>query len=255
MSGEHRDVDQRALDALRGIRVLPRPSEAARTRTRSAFVGEPARPRTPRPRRSWSPAWAAAAVVAALAVGWFGSLPREPWTVRAVSGSSTVALDGVERSLRPGRSVGAGRFEIGDSTEVELAYGDLLLRLRPGTVADLPAPPGRWFSRTRTLELSAGEAYGSSGAHEVGFDLRLRTPEAQARMTGTTFAVLRSEGTTCFCLYRGGLEVTPRGAAPFVLPVQRRVFVHSDGRAPTIEELEFGEAMKLRMVDDAAHER
>jgi ferric-dicitrate binding protein FerR (iron transport regulator) len=191
-------------------------------------------------------------MIAALAVLWFGSTPSETWRVLGVSGPMQVTLDGDEVDLPAGTLLDGGSFVVGDSTEVELEWGALRLRLRPGTEVTVPAPPGRWFGRKRALHLTAGEAYGSSGLAGVGFDLRLQTPEAEARLLGTTFAVFRTADATCFCLYRGGLEVTPRGGESFELPVQRRVYIYDDGRAPSIEALDAGETMKLRMVDDAA---
>lgn len=258
MSDEFRTEDLQALEALRAARDSVAPSDAARERARAAFLeapgeqdGAPRRAPAPR-RRRWMATVAAAAMIAVLAVLWFGSTPSETWRVLGVSGPMQVTLDGTAVELPTGTLLDGGSFVVGDSTEVELGWGKLRLRLRPGTEVTVPAAPGRWFGRRRVLHLTAGEAYGSSGLAGVGFDLRLQTPEAEARLLGTTFAVFRTGDATCFCLYRGGLEVTPRGSESFELPVQRRVYIYDDGRPPSIEELDAGETMKLRMVDDAA---
>ena len=285
MSDEREDLrpeDRQALEHLDALRAasMPRASDAARARARAAFVEgavdrpsasvatpsradapsgpESTRPVPPRsvvPTPRGNPVAAiavAACLLAMLGLSWYGATPERPWRVHGIDGPAQLRLDGRAIDLAVGDALFSGQCVVGDSTEIELVWGDLHLRLRPGTKLRLPAPPGRWFARKRTLELTAGEAYGSSGAGGPGFDLRLRTPEAHARLLGTTFAVFRLEDATCFCLYRGGLEVTPRGGEPFELPVERRVFVYDDGRPPSIEPLDAGERMKLRMVDDAA---
>lgn len=243
MNDPLRSVDREALEALRAVPTHP--SSAARARAREAFVRAPRRRR----RRPWL---AAAAAVAAMLVLWTGTRPDGPWIVRAVDGPPVITRHGVDLDLDVGERFVAGAITTGDSTEIEIERGALHLRVRPGTDARIPAPPGRWFSRERSITVTRGEVFGSSGTAGPGFPLVLRTPEATARLTGTTFAVFRTDDATCFCLYRGGLEVTPHGSAPIELPVGRRIFVYDDGRPPSIEPLDAGETMKLRMIDDAA---
>lgn len=244
MNDDLRPADRAALDLLRSAR---RPaSDVARARARRAFLETPA---TPARRRPWIHA---AVALAAMLVLWIGMRPDVSWTLTHVDGPPVASRGGVPLDLALGRDFVAGRVVTGPETELEIERGDLHLRIRSGSDARIPSAPGRWFGRTRTIDVERGEVYGSSADRGPGFDLVLRTPEATAHLTGTTFAVFRTDDATCFCLYRGGLDVTPRGGSSFALPVGHRVFVYDDGRTPRIEPLDDGETMKLRMIDDAA---
>jgi ferric-dicitrate binding protein FerR (iron transport regulator) len=123
----------------------------------------------------------------------------------------------------------------------------------PGTALELPRPPGRWFGRDRELTLTAGEIYGTSGGRTLDFDLTFATGELQAQLTGTTFAVFRTDTASCVCLWEGGIAVTPLvGPAETIdLEVKRRVWVFKDGRAPAILPLSDMEVMKLQMIHEA----
>lgn len=236
--------EQNVLASIR--RTRRQPSDVARARARSAFVAPTSR------RAGIAPQLYAAAAVLVLFVVGFGSLPTTEWTLSNVDGPSDASRGLAPLALEVGEDFTAGRLTTGPETEIELARGPLLLRVRPGTDALIPTPPGRWFGRTRTIDVTRGEVFGSSGDAGPGFELVLRTPEATARLTGTTFAVFRTDEATCFCLYRGGIDVTPRDGSTLSLPVGHRVFVYDDGRPPRIEPLDAGETMKLRMIDDAA---
>lgn len=254
--------EREALERLDRLRPPP-PSAEARSRTRNVFVegeadgaGETPRraPGAPPPRRhAWIAAAAGVAAVVALLV--YGYLPDDSWSVGGVKGPPEAEREAETFEVVEGRALEAGSFHVQEETELEIHLDDLILRTLGETRFELPPPPGRWLGRARTLELTEGEIYGSSGEQPLDFELELRTPEATARLVGTTFAVFRTEEATCFCLYRGGLEIHAIGRDETIeLPVGKRIFVYKDGREPSIEPLDQGETMKLRMIDDVARE-
>jgi len=148
--------------------------------------------------------------------------------------------------------VGPGEIRLSGSSELELEFDSKLrLRMLSGTEASIPAAPTRWFGRARTLEVRAGEIFGAT-AGPLGFQLHLSTPEAEAVLSGTSFAVIRNEEATCFCLYRGRLDITERSTRePIDLPLEHRVLVYRDGRPARIEPITDRERMKLSMMDAA----
>ena len=94
--------------------------------------------------------------------------------------------------------------------------------------------------------------FGAS-AGPLGYKLTLETPEATATLVGTSFAVIRRPDATCFCLYRGHLDirVTANGSA-IELPEESRVVIPRDGSAPHVEPIHADERMKLAMIEAAA---
>ena len=252
-------TEREALQAVRSLRPVTA-SDSARARTRRAFleaapVAAPApTPRSPRPRSGWMGMPAVAlATAAAVILLLYGTQPAEPWTITNTGVSETAVRNGETIQLVLGEALPAGPLAVAAEDEIEIQWGELVLRTRGDAAFDLPSPPGRWFGQNRVLKLQEGEVYGSSGETGPGFELTLVTPEARARLTGTTFAVFRTDEATCFCLFRGGLAVTPLdGDDEIVLPVGHRILFYKDGRAPSIETLDAGEQMKLQMIDDAA---
>jgi ferric-dicitrate binding protein FerR (iron transport regulator) len=181
--------------------------------------------------------------------GWWGSQPATSWTVTDV-----VARKGVNIAVgcgNPGEQVFAGVLAVADSSEFELQLGQALrMRLLGGTSLRLPDPPGRWFGRERTLELTSGEIFGTTAGEPLGFRLRIVTGEAEAVLTGTTFAVFRTSESTCFCLWNGSLAITSGDGKTVEIEPGQRVFVYRDGRPSTPEPLPDWERMKLSMMDD-----
>jgi ferric-dicitrate binding protein FerR (iron transport regulator) len=101
--------------------------------------------------------------------------------------------------------------------------------------------------------VESGEIFGSSGEGGLDFTLQLVTPEATALLRGTTFAVFRTGDATCFCLFRGSLEIRAVGSDE-ILDIEegQRIFIYRDGREASVEPLDAREIMKLQMIDDAA---
>jgi ferric-dicitrate binding protein FerR (iron transport regulator) len=247
--------------ALKALVRLPgaKAPEAARAQARAAFLwggdSAPAEVRTIEPRRSSRRRWLGlmmAAVLGVLAVVWFGSLPTEEWVVLDV-----VKPDGVvvsQGALDVGTRLSGGRVATGPESELEVQLGDQVrFRMTPGTELQLPRPPGRWFSRGRRLDLNAGEIYGTSGGHKLDFELVFATGELEAQLTGTTFAVFRTDEASCVCLWEGGISVMPLvgDETPITLAEKQRVWIFKDGRAPEILPLSDMETMKLQMIHDA----
>ncbi len=251
-----RTPDRDANRALAALARVPRarPPADARAQARAAFLHGTEVRRLPdrRAGRRWSGVLVAA-LAATLAVVWFGSTPEMDWVVTDV-----VAPEGVTVSaaadLAPGARVQAGAVATAAGSELELQLGDRLrFRLLPGTSIELPRAPGRWFGDDRRLTLSGGEIYGTTGDNALGFDLAFATEELEARLTGTTFAVFRTDSTSCVCLWEGGILVTPLVGddTPIALDEQQRVWIFKDGSAPELSPLDAMETMKLQMTSDA----
>jgi len=116
----------------------------------------------------------------------------------------------------------------------------------------LPRGPGRWLNRSMSLEVEAGEVFGTTGGELPGYQVVLATPEAEATLTGTTFAAFRTEEHSCFCLYEGGLRVEIEGdGVTEHMDEGRRIFIYRDGREHSLEPLSDMEIMKLQMIRDA----
>lgn len=263
MNDDRRHNNQPSEDAARALDALVRlpgakPSDEARAQARAAFLsgGDAGSGDisvvTPwkTSRRGWL-SLAAAAVLAIVVVGWFGSTPTEDWVVLDVVNPSGVTV--AEGSSAVGDHVSGGRLVTGPESELEVQLGDQLrFRMIAGTTLDLPRPPGRWFGRDRRLELAAGEIYGTSGGGKLDFNLVFGTGELEARLTGTTFAVFRTVEASCVCLWEGGIAVAPLvgNDAPVILDEKQRVWIYKDGREPEILPLSDMETMKLQMVHD-----
>lgn len=246
---------------LAALARLPRAvaTAQAREQARLAFVQgdggqEPVvKPleRRQRPRRRWAGLLMAAAL-GVLAIVWIGFTPDQEWVVL-----DTVNPDGISAptaATAVGSPLAAGLVTTGPESELEVQLGDQLrFRMVPGTALDLPRPPGRWFGRSRRLTMTAGEIYGTSGGQRLAFGMIFATEELQATLTGTTFAVFRTDTTSCVCLWTGGITVTPLVGPTEAINLQpeQRVWVYKDGRAPELLPLSDREVMKLQMIHDA----
>ncbi len=263
----HNDTQPPDRDAGRALAVLarlPRSSapESARESARMAFVHGSVVERfdqadtSRRPERHSSRRWVGllmAAALGVLAVFWFGSQPQQDWVVLNIQIPDGITIPG-DGTLAVGTHLDSGLLTTGPESELQVQLGDKLrFTMLPGTSLELPKPPGRWFDRNRRLPLTSGEIYGTSGGQKLGFDLVFHTPELEARLTGTTFAVFRIDVASCVCLWEGGVAVTPLvGDYDVVnLEVLHRVWIYKDGREPEIKTLDANETMKLQMTHDA----
>ena len=257
-----RPSEQDIALVLAALARLPRAVAAAQARERARMVfvqggsaQEPASIQAesrPRPRRRWASVLMAAAL-GVLAIVWFGFTPDQDWVVLDAvnSGGLTTTTAG---TVTPGTSLAAGRIATGPKSELEIQLGDQLrFRMVPGTSLDLPRAPGRWFGRDRRLTLAAGEIYGTSGGRKLDFGMIFATEELEATLTGTTFAVFRTDTTSCVCLWKGGVAVQPLvgPSTSIVLQPEQRVWVYKDGRQPVLLPLSDMEVMKLQMIHDA----
>jgi hypothetical protein len=271
------EMEPMVAEALGALRSLPRPEPppSARERARAAFLrgdapasgdedgdtvpgtagaGGGVVPMDPAlTRRGWRRAFtyvmplAAVFVALAVFVGIYGSQPDMEWRVADVVNPAGVIS---EQDVAVGAVIGGGFLATGDSSEVEVQLGETLrLRLTPGTRIELPDPPGRWVGRQRELALTDGEVFGTTAGRSLGFALAFVTPELNARLTGTTFAVWRDASGSCVCLWTGGVDVAAHGEEIVSVPVKQRYMVYKDGRRE-IQDIDDRERMKLGMMQD-----
>jgi len=237
-------LDEHELVRLAGATPVAPASAAARERARRAFLTGLA------PRRRPDPvAYVPLAIAAGLlALVMWGMQPEERWTVLAAT-QPGATIGGAPAA--PGAQFVAGVVATDEGAELDVQLGERLrVRLDRASRAELPRGPGRWLAGSRRLAVERGEIFGTTQGEPLGFPLTLVTPEAEARILGTTFAVTRTELGPCFCLYDGELEVTARGRSLRV-PEGKRVQVYVDGRAPEVVDLTDRETMKLQMIREA----
>lgn len=256
---DERKLSAEEQAALQALRQLPRPvaPPEARRMARDAFLHgkDPANPApAPRPeRRSLSLLLTLTTAFAAIlvAIGVYGTRPAYDWYVTDVVEASGVQADAP--SIEKGIRLTAGTITTTGDSQVEIQLGDQLrFRMLPGTKIQLPESPGRWFNRSRTIDLLAGEIYGTTGGKPLDFDLRVHTAEANAHIMGTTFAVLRFDFGTCVCLWTGELMVEPMsGDEGIMMPDEMKYFVYNDGRPNEMMPIDDMERMKLSMTQDA----
>ena len=241
---------------------LPRAAASfeARQRARTAFMAgavqadatqADAPPKRAEKRRSRWAAMLMAAALGVLAVALYGWQSADQWVVLDAVEAGGITVEG--RSVAVGESFGSGSVVVAAGSELELQLGHhLRVRLLAGTQLELPSGPGRWFGIDRTLKLDSGEIYGTSGGQKLDYDLAFVTDELSARMTGTTFAVFRTDEASCVCLWVGGIDVTSSAGGEVVtLEPRSRVWIYRDGRAPEVLPLSDMETMKLQMTDEA----
>ena len=194
------------------LRRLPRAvaSSEARQRARAAFMAgavqdgatqAEAPPKHTEKRRSrWAAMLMAAALGVLAVVFLYGWQSPDQWVVLDAVEAGGIAVEG--RTVAVGESFGSGSVAVAAGSELELQLGhSLRVRLLAGTELELPSGPGRWFGIDRTLKLDNGEIFGTTGGQKLGFNLAFVTDELSARMTGTTFAVFRTDTTSCVCLW------------------------------------------------------
>lgn len=248
--------------ALGALKQLPHPKAASevRERARAAFLRGEASPGTsamastePRRRSPRLLPLALTAAIAAIVIAVFsyGNQPAHDWFVTDIVEPAGVQTG--ETTPGGGIRLTAGLVSTGETSELEVQLGSQVrFRMLPGTTIDLPRPPGRWFGKSRTIRLSAGEIYGTTGEQPLAFDLQVETSEAMAQIFGTTFAVLKLDIGTCVCLWTGGVMVMPKdGDDGIRLPDEMKYYVYNDGRPNEMMPIEPMERMKLSMTHDA----
>jgi hypothetical protein len=243
--------EQAMIDRL-GAEPGETSSAGGRERARLAFLEGEGRPLNLKPDLSAYQRWGgvlAAAAILLLVLIQYGRQPVDVWRVTAVV--NPVGVVGFDAPVATGLTLNSGRVATGSESELELQIGqDLQIRLIPDSEVELPSGPGRWFGNARTLRLRAGEVFGTSGGGELGWKLTLAGREAEAELTGTTFAIFLRDDSTCFCLFEGGLRVKVLATGESIdLPVGQRVWIYDDGRTE-MGPLDARETMKLRMSRD-----
>ncbi len=203
---------------------------------------------------AWIPSAAAAAAAVVFAVNLLNT--ASDWDAVRVSGAKTVNVDGKAvpleandefcKHLTPG-----ARLSVPQGAEVSLICGNQIgLVVRGGSTVSMPAPPGRWFSRTIEMRVHEGEVHITTGRAFQGARLAVLTPEARAEVTGTTLAVICQPGATCVCVYEGAVNVAPLGAAGAMVQGGLRGIVGRDSRAPEIVTIRDDERAMLSKYRD-----
>lgn len=247
-------------------RIRRMPSESARmefrARLREEFVRGAIRerPGSGSPGRSVVTAARITAAAACVTALWLVAafLNAGPsWRVGAVTGTGDMRVDGrpvrlealgtpVAR-LRPGATL-----EVPDGLQLDLELpGIALMQIVGGSKVAVPGSPGRWFARSLTSSLEHGEVRVSTGPGFAGSRVTIATPEIHARVTGTTFAVIRNQDASCVCVLEGGV-VMLAGAASDTVHAGFRRSVFRDGRPPLLEAILPMETMKLSMLREQA---
>ncbi len=254
MSENERQYTQDERQALEALTVLQpaRPSEDAKARARAAFLSGEESPELPKRGAivaMWLPLAAAAAILVTLFL--YGTRPTESWKISAVVDADGIELGTGELSV--GAEQQGGLIVTGPGAEVEFVLGESLrVRIIENSRVTLPDAPGRWFERDTKFFVEAGEVFGTSGGSSPDFPVILATPEAEALLTGTTFAAFRTAIYTCFCLFEGGMDITVIDTA-FSQPLEvgNRIIIYIDGSPVDVGPLDARETMKLQMMQDA----
>ncbi|MGH7726727.1 MAG: FecR domain-containing protein [Candidatus Eiseniibacteriota bacterium] len=179
------------------------------------------------------------------------------WKLSAVTGTGTAIIDGHPVPLGAPDAL-ANRLHSGaevvlpPEAQLDLELPGLaLMQITGGTRATVPGRPGRWFGRSVTTSLTAGELRISTGPAFAGTRLTVVTPQARAVVAGTTLAVLCNRDTSCVCVFEGRVAMIGGVSDTVQAGFRRTVFLHS--RPPLLEPIRPMEAMKLGMLREAAH--
>jgi len=209
--------------------IAPAARGSFRTELRQAFVSgriqtrEPA-PAAAEPRQASAPprnwvrfAVLAAAAAAVLAVTFF--LPEPPrWKARL---AGPVRLAGEEFSAAEADRLAVALEANGEleslGQPVELSLADVLqLELLHGARLTLPGLPELDGATPIALSLNAGEVYLRTSGDYPGNPIRVKTPQAEVEIHGTTLGILVDDSGTCVCVCQGRVgissELIPEGS-------------------------------------------
>ena len=229
---QHKDrPDPELQDAIRDL-PAPRPDPAYRDRTRKMFLGQTRFETEHFDRditaRAWAWSGAALAAAAAIAIIIFSLPGATAWQV--LDSASTVTVNGVEIpvsqmagvDLHPGT-----RIRTSSDGELRLVVPDAVsFVLGPNTEVTVGSSKGFLGSPGLTAVVHEGNTWGSTGPDFPSSGFEIETAQADIRITGTTFAVLSDNDTTCVCVLSGTVEVTTRGTGNSVLvPPEQQLFV------------------------------
>ena len=97
-----------------------------------------------------------------------------------------------------------------------------------------------------------GEIFGTTAGEGMDVAFRVVTPQVEAQVIGTTFAVFQTAEGTCVCLLKGTVRVKPHNEATvYDLPPERKFYVYADGTQSEFLPLGPTELMKLQMMADS----
>jgi ferric-dicitrate binding protein FerR (iron transport regulator) len=196
--------------------------------------------------------WAGVPLAFAALLMMVSALNRAPdWSVSAASGLGIAVVDGqpipMNHTAELARALQAGaRVRVPEGSEIELmGPGQMLIQLTSGTDFVVPPTPGRWWRRSVSAEVRAGELRITTGPHFHGARLTLTTPAARVEVTGTTLAVICDPEGTCVCVLEGRVRVGPLDGALADVEGGHLRFIYSDGREPKVAGMREVEATRL----------
>ncbi len=243
------------------VKELPplRPGTAYRERVRRQFtgsvpfevVGASAPPR--RALRRWWPPLAAAALLAVALAALTARPGAAPvWRVLDVSGARVITIDGAGRPAGgTGGLLLASGSRVTGSSEGDLTVGipgGLSLVLGPGAEVRLGVKRGVFRPPVLTAEVLAGTAWGTTGDRFPPGGLDIVTAEADAHVSGTTFAIMCEPTNTCVCVLEGKVRVIVPSGGIETVPAERRLYVSRTENRTALEPLPADERAKLESV-------
>lgn len=261
-SGRKDDLDtdqRRARESARGLPMVPS-DPGFRERLKRQFIERtiPAPPRAEK-EASWFPkpvlisiALSAAAVIFLLFLSVANRGPS--WEIVRPDPGARLLVDGepldldradmVEASLHSG-----ARLAVEGSAAITFSCGEhLLIQLPVGTEITLPADPKRWLGRRLQTSITKGRLRIVTGEPFRGASLRVRTPDAEVEVLGTTLAVILEPYGTCVCVLDGSVRVHTESEPASLVPEGSRKVFYNDGRAPLVDEIRPDEWMKLERL-------
>jgi hypothetical protein len=202
------------------------------------------------------------AIAASLLVLYF-VMPAGPrWDVVGGAGEGTItvgdrtvpaarAAELLPPSLPPGT-----RIRVEGDAMLDLATpGVISIQMAGGSSLEVPGRTRRWLGGTFAGSVTGGEVRFVTGPDFAGQRLELAAPAARVLVTGTTFAVITDDDSTCVCVLEG--EVTMDGVdgtRAVVVGGTRRSVFRETGKVLEEPILPM-ERMKLQMLRDGAAER
>ena len=240
--------ERRLQEAIRGLGEV-RSEDAFRERLCREFISGDIVPvdRGGNRRRLWTVAIPALAAIFAFLL-LSGGDPS--WTLKSVTGTGTIQIDGhsvdaedfagIEALVKPG-----ARFVVPATAELELRLGKVMVFgiIRDSDVT-IPADPSA-DETTFTATVTLGELLVKTGPAFAGEDLLILTSEGRIELTGTTIAVNKGDGFTCVCVLEGTAKIGKDKADLEEVSAGYRKVMFADGSPSIIVDIEVGHEKDL----------
>lgn len=259
MSDEARD---RELERLLESVPPPRPNTEFRGRVRERFLaGASAAPPVDvwpdeqrhaagaRAGRNWKP-WIALAAAAGVAIALYLAKPApQPWRVLPGSSATTVRVDG---EALPAADVDRIILALAAARSVGAEGGSLRLVFRDQYAFEIPAGARVDFADPYTLTAQGPALRVVTGPGFPGHELRVRSADANLRVTGTAFAVDNFPEGVCVCGLEGRIALRDQDSAEWPLEAGKQCFVPTAADPPTWGEARDPHVSPVRDLEAAA---